>query len=235
MQLLRVYRMPVSAEKLAGELGVSVRTIYRDVDTLRMQGARIEGEPGVGYVLQPGFMLPPLMFTEEEIEALVLGSRWVAARTDSALAHSASHALGKIAAVLPGDLRERLDANSLLVPPTPDPSTGERELRRIREAIRTEIKVRIDYVDANQAESSRTIWPIAVGFFEHVRVIVAWCETREDFRHFRLDRIEHLELTAAPIPQPRGKLLREWRARREDPPCSLAEPPAKSPQDADRN
>src|SRR6185312_11045737 len=101
IQLLRSYRRPVSGAVLAGELGISLRTLYRDIETLKAQGAHIDGEPGVGYILRPGFMLPPLMFSEEEIEALVLGGRWVAERTDEPLGKAASNALANIAAVLP--------------------------------------------------------------------------------------------------------------------------------------
>src|SRR5436853_1211164 len=115
IQVLRRYRQPVSGQTLADELGVSIRTLYRDIATLQGQGAAMDGEPGLGYILRPGFMLPPLMFSEEEIEALVLGSRWVAERGDSRLGAAARNALAKIAAVLPPDLRESLDATSLLV------------------------------------------------------------------------------------------------------------------------
>src|SRR3954447_6282126 len=115
IQLLRGYRRPVSGAVLAEVLGISLRTLYRDIDTLNAQGARIDGEPGVGYVLRPGFMLPPLMFSQEELEALVLGSRWVGERTDTALKHAANNALAKIAAVLPPDLRHAVDAPSLLI------------------------------------------------------------------------------------------------------------------------
>ena len=104
-RLLRGYRRPVSGAVLAEALGISLRTLYRDIDTLNAQGAHIDGEPGVGYVLRPGFMLPPLMFSEEEIEAIVLGSRWVADRADAALSAAARSALAKIAAVLPPDLK----------------------------------------------------------------------------------------------------------------------------------
>lgn len=211
IQLLRLYRQPVTADSLALELGVSVRTIYRDIATLQVQGASIEGSAGIGYLLKPGFMLPPLMFTEEEIEALVLGSRWVAARADSRLARDAEQALAKIAAVLPADLRERLDETSLTVPPQTGLVNHDQELRRVREAIRTEIKIRIRYRDAQNAETQRTIWPIAIGFFDKVQVIVGWCETREDFRHFRLDRIVHLELTGERLPRRKAELLKQWR------------------------
>jgi biotin operon repressor len=117
IQALRGYRRPVSGATLAEALGISLRTLYRDIETLNAQGAHIDGEAGVGYVLRPGFMLPPLMFSEEEIEAIVLGSRWVANRADAELGAAARNALAKIAAVLPQDLKISLDTSSLLVGP----------------------------------------------------------------------------------------------------------------------
>src|SRR3981189_2569221 len=117
IQALRGYRRPVSGATLAEALGISLRTVYRDIETLKAQGAHIHGEPGVGYVLRPGFLLPPLMFSEEEIEAIVLGSRWVADRADRALADAAANVLAKIGAVLPKDLRETLDDSGMLIAP----------------------------------------------------------------------------------------------------------------------
>src|SRR6266705_6358930 len=108
IQALRGCRRPISGAVLAEALGISLRTLYRDIETLNAQGAQIDGEPGVGYVLRPGFMLPPLMFSEDEIEALVLGSRWVSERADDPLGQAARNALVKIAAVLPDDLKENL-------------------------------------------------------------------------------------------------------------------------------
>src|ERR1700761_3388996 len=134
IQLLRRHRMPVAGAVLAGELAISVRTLYRDIETLKAQGAHIAGEPGVGYVLRPGFMLPPLMFSEEEIEAIVLGSRWVADRADAALSAAARNALAKTAAVLPQDLKTSLDASSLLVGPGDAVAVHDAELPVLRSA-----------------------------------------------------------------------------------------------------
>jgi predicted DNA-binding transcriptional regulator YafY len=211
IQILRRHRRPVSGATLADELGISLRTLYRDVDTLNAQGARIDGEPGVGYVLRPGFMLPPLMFSEEEIEALVLGSRWVAERTDDPLGHAARNALAKIAAVLPRDLRENLDATSLLVGPGEPIDAGDAGLPTIRRAIRNECKLRITYADGKGTVTRRTIWPFALAFFERVRVVVGWCELRQDYRHFRTDRISSLALSDRRYPRRRQVLLKEWR------------------------
>lgn len=115
LQLLRGHRYAITGAELANQLGISLRTLYRDIATLQAQGAHIEGEPGIGYVLRPGFMLPPLMFSEEELDALVLGSRWVVAHGDGALRASASSALAKIEAVLPADYRQQLQSNALLI------------------------------------------------------------------------------------------------------------------------
>ncbi|SEO69605.1 Predicted DNA-binding transcriptional regulator YafY, contains an HTH and WYL domains [Methylobacterium sp. ap11] len=211
MQVLRRHRGPVSGRHLAQETGVSLRTLYRDIASLQAQGAAIEGEPGLGYVLRPGFTLPPLMFREEEIEALVLGMRWVAARGDDPLAAAAGDALAKIAAVLPQALRERLDTSTLIVGPA-EAVPECIDLAALRGAIRAQHKVTIRYRDAGGAGSERVIWPFALGFFERVRVVVAWCEIRDDFRHFRTDRMEALTLTRERYPRGRPALLRDWRA-----------------------
>jgi predicted DNA-binding transcriptional regulator YafY len=211
IQALRRHRRPVSGAVLATETGVSIRTLYRDIATLQGQGAPIEGEPGMGYVLRPGFMLPPLMFSDEEIEALVLGSRWVAGRADGKLALAARNALAKIAAVLPDDLRNELDASSLLVAPGQNFPAETVDLSVIRKAIRSERKLGIAYEDAQGAVSERLVWPFALGFFDRVRVVVAWCELRQDFRHFRTDRMSGLSPTDTRYPRRRQILLKEWR------------------------
>lgn len=212
MQVLRRHRQPVSGKSLADELGVSLRTLYRDIATLQAQGAMIEGEPGVGYLLRAGFLLPPLMFTEEELEALVLGSRWVVDRGDSRLGGAARNALAKIAAVLPPDKREGLDGSTLLVGPGEPIAAGDAELATIRSAIRTERKLEIAYRDRDGSESRRVVWPFALGFFDRVRVMVAWCELRQSFRHFRTDRILALTASDTRYPRRRQAMLKEWRA-----------------------
>ncbi|VVE47886.1 putative transcription repressor NiaR [Pandoraea pneumonica] len=211
MQLLRRHRYPVAGAALADSLGVSLRTLYRDIATLQAQGAHIEGAPGLGYVLKPGFLLPPLMFSEEEIEAIVLGSRWVANRTDGALADAAGNALAKIAAVLPADLRASLEASTLLIGPGDPLPPMTVDLTVIREAIRTERKLHLAYRDEAGKTSERVIWPFALGFFERVRMVVAWCELRDGFRHFRADRIESMTVSEARYPRGRRTLLKAWR------------------------
>ncbi|WP_150810953.1 helix-turn-helix transcriptional regulator [Pandoraea sputorum] len=211
MQLLRRHRYPVPGVALAGSLGVSLRTLYRDIAELQSQGAHIEGAPGLGYVLKPGFMLPPLMFSEEEIEAIVLGSRWVAKRTDGALADAAANALAKIAAVLPSDLRTSLEASTLLIGPGDPLPPMIVDLTDIREAIRAERKLHLSYRDEAGRLSERVVWPFALGFFDRVRMILAWCELRDDFRSFRADRIEAMTVADTRYPRGRRTLLKAWR------------------------
>lgn len=211
IQLLRRHRRAVSGAVLAEELGVSLRTLYRDIETLKAQGAHIDGEAGVGYVLRPGFMLPPLMFSEEEIEALVLGSRWVSERADGGLGKAARNVLAKIGAVLPPDLKDSIAASGMLIGPGDPIAAGDAELAAIREAIRAERKLRIAYADERGSATSRTIWPVALAFFDRVRVVVGWCELRQGFRHFRTDRIAELDVTPDRYPRRRAALFKEWR------------------------
>ena len=210
IQVLRRHRQPVSGQALADELSVSLRTVYRDIQTLIGQGATIDGEAGLGFVLRPGFVLPPLMFSDEELEALVLGLRWVAQRTDASFEHAAMNALAKIAAVLPDDLRNNVEGIGLIAVPSRD-ADARHDLAPIRAAIRSEQMVLLDYADVKGEHTRRTIWPIALAFFENSRVLAAWCELRQDFRHFRIDRIIALHETGQRYPQRRRVLMKQWR------------------------
>lgn len=213
IQALRRHRRPVTAAALAAELDVSERTIYRDVATLAGRGAPIEGAAGLGYVLRPGFLLPPLMFGDDEIEALVLGLRWVAERGDGPLGASAADALAKIAAVLPPALRDSVEDAGLMAGPGEPVAPAPTDLADLRRAIRAERKLRISYADAEGRRTVRTIWPFALAFFDRVRVVAAWCESRQDFRHFRADRIIDAAPTGERYPRRRRALLAEWRKR----------------------
>lgn len=217
IQILRRYRQPVSGQTLADELGVSIRTLYRDIASLQAQGAAIDGEAGIGYILRPGFMLPPLMFSGEEIEALVLGSRWVSERADGLLGNAARNVLAKIGAVLPDDLKDSIAASGMIIGPGEPIAAGDAELATIRQAIRTERKVQIRYADERGATTTRLIWPLALAFFDRVRVVVAWCELRDGYRHFRTDRIATIDVTADRLPRRRAALLREWHRLNEVP------------------
>jgi predicted DNA-binding transcriptional regulator YafY len=192
-------------------MSVSVRTIYRDIDTLVAQGAPIAGEAGVGFVMRSGFLLPPLMFGDDEIEALILGSRWVAQLPDAPLARAAADAVAKIKAVLPDRLRHRVEDAGLFAVPRQAEARDRIDASFIRESIRHERKLRITYASDDGTVTARTIWPIAIAFFERARIIVAWCELRQAFRHFRTDRITAAEPTGEALPRPRAQLLAAWR------------------------
>jgi predicted DNA-binding transcriptional regulator YafY len=208
---LRRRRRPVTAETLAADLGVSLRTVYRDVATLRGEGAPIDGEAGVGYLLRPGFTLPPLAFGIEELEALALGVRFVAARGDPRLARAAETALARIEAVLPEARRGDLDDPGLLIGPGRDTPSAGVDPDLLRRTIREETRLELDYRDADGHASRRIVWPMAVAFFERVSILVAWCESRGDFRHFRLDRIVEARPTGERYPRRRRTLMRDWR------------------------
>lgn len=212
LQLLRQHRRPVNGTVLAEKLGISLRTLYRDIKSLQAQGADIAGEAGIGYMLRHSFMLPPLMFSEEEIEALVLGSRWVADRADNDLQVAARNALSKIAAVLPTPLKLQLEASALLIAPGQVIATDDHTLAILRRAIRKEYKLELQYRDAKDSATLRIIWPLAIGFFDQVRVVIAWCELRQDFRHFRADRIVCAKAVDQPYAKRRQALLQQWHA-----------------------
>ena len=210
LQILRRHRRPVSGALLAREAGISLRTLYRDVASLQAMGAQIEGEPGLGYVLKPGFLLPPLMFSAQEIEALALGLQWVGRRTDEGMGQAARNVMAKVAAVLPADLRERMEDDALVVGhgwDRPQPV----DLALLRRALNEGRKLSISYTDEKSARSERIIWPVSIGFFESTRVLVAWCELRGGFRHFRADRIEAAEILPERLPRPRRQLMKEWQ------------------------
>lgn len=211
LQILRRHRFPISGAQLAQELNISLRTLYRDIATLQAQGAEIEGEPGLGYILRPGFLLPPLMFSEQEIEALVLGARWVADRADSQLQTAAKNALAKISSVLPQELRLQLDTSGLLVGPGEMAENNDADLILIRNAVRKEHKVQLSYKDMHDRVSQRIIWPLGVGYFDKVRIVISWCELRQDFRHFRVDRIVEVINLQQRYTQSRLSLLKQWR------------------------
>ncbi|WP_269790523.1 YafY family protein [Stenotrophomonas sp. Iso1] len=206
---LRRRRKPVRG----AQLGVSLRTLYRDIDALRGQGADIAGDPGVGYQLRAGFLLPQMMFSAEELEAIVLGTRWVASHADPELAAAANAALERVTGVLPEVLRLQVETSALFAPKwhtvAPEPW-----LPALRRAIRAGNTVRIQYRDAAGQSSERVIWPFAMAFLSEVRLLAAWCEMRGDFRHFRADRVVSLEDTGTRYPEQRHSLLKRWSRER---------------------
>lgn len=210
MDALRGNRRPVTAAALAEQLGVSERTIYRDMQTLAELGAPLQGEAGIGYMLRAGFFLPPLMFGADELEALVLGARWVKRQGDSELAKAAASALAKIATASPKDLRDSMAETSLWVP-IGMIETNEAFITPTRLAIRRQHKMRISYSDEQGRTSERVVWPFALAYMEGKRLLAAWCEMRAALRHFRMDRIQSADTIAERYPTPRHTLLKAWR------------------------
>lgn len=207
---LRRRRRPVTAEALAEEQGVSVRTLYRDIHALIALGAPIEGEAGVGYVLHPGFFLPPLMFTVDELEALVLGARWVEGRQDGALSRAAGQALAKIAAASPDALRQRIDEAGLWPVHSRWRESDAPLLATVRAAMRAEKVLHIDYADEKGTATERAIWPAALAYFEDKQIIAAWCLLRQDFRSFRIDRIGAARIGEVGFGRRRAVLMADW-------------------------
>jgi predicted DNA-binding transcriptional regulator YafY len=195
----------VTARALAEPLEVSERTIYRDIRDLMTSGVPIEGEAGVGYSLRKGYDLPPLMLSEREIEAIVFGARIVQSWSDAEMGRAADAALGKIEAVLPDRLRHLVTDASLQAPATRNRAPLAFDLARLRAAIRLRRKVHFRYRDEKGAETVRTVRPLALWFYGPVWLTGAWCELRNDFRFFRLERVSEVEFLETPFPLEPGR------------------------------
>ena len=215
IQLLR-RRNVATAGWLAGELEVSERTVYRDIRDLMMSGVPIEGEAGVGYVLRRGFDLPPLMFTDAEIEAMVLGARVVTSWGDKGLARAASDALARVESVLPDRLKARLNSTPLFAPGFHVPQQVAGSLAELRGAIDARRKVRLMYTGADGGATERTVRPLGLFFWGTVWSMAGWCELRTDFRSFRLDRIDRLETLPERFQDEAGRTIDDYFARRGD-------------------
>lgn len=210
MQTLRRLPAPVTAQALVNETGVSLRTIYRDIDALRGLGAVIDGEAGFGYTLIEDATLPPLAFSDDELEALVLGLREVTVVGDPALAKAAQAALAKLKARLPARQTYRLqhavlDARRFTRPPEP-----RIDVKVLRAATWEEATVEFDYEDAKGTATRRQADPLSIVFMQNAHMLMAWCHLRQDFRAFRLDRMQLLTLTGANFRPRRVPMLREY-------------------------
>jgi predicted DNA-binding transcriptional regulator YafY len=223
IQVLRRSRGPVTAEAMAAELETSKRTIYRDIADLIGQRAPIRGEAGVGYVLDEGYDLPPLMLTPEEIEAAVLGAQFVIQRADPALARAAEDLLAKIRTVIPEELRPLVLEPGIRAAPAWRAHPDRVDMAALRRAIRGGLKVDLTYRDEKDQESRRRIWPIAVGYHELVRLIVAWCELRGDFRTFRTDRVVEASFLEERYPERPAALRASWRKLMAQTYCAVAQ------------
>ena len=209
VQLVRGRRLSTAAF-FAQRLEVTVRTVYRDVAQLQRQGVPIEGAAGVGYRLGAGFELPPLMFSVEEARALVAATRLAQTWLDPALAREAETALGKILSVLPSDLRTSAQALALFAPDAAVDPTAARALQTLREAVQSRSRLRLRYRDLGESTSERTVRPLGCFYWGKVWTLSAWCELRDDFRGFRVDRIESLETLDTRFRDEAGKTLADF-------------------------
>lgn len=203
----------LTARRIADELAVSERTVYRDIADLITTGAPIDGEAGVGYRLRAGYQVPPLMFDEDELAALALGAGMVRAWADPELARAAGRVLAKVDAVLPDRLRGRWDKEKLLAPDfvvSPETVTGMPQLRR---AIDQRLMARMAYRREDGEVTERIVWPLGLVFWGTKWTLAAWCELRGDFRTFRLDRIQTLDVLPSQFADVPGRRLRDYVAR----------------------
>ena len=215
LQILRRHRRPVTGEAIARELEVSLRTVYRDIASLISDRVPIRGEAGVGYVLGEGFDLPPLMFTPDELEAVMLGLRWVARRGDGQLSRAAQDTVAKIGAVLPERLKPFLFDAGLMVPQGDKVFRDTVDVAQLRNAIREGRKAELLYRAEDGKETRRVIWPLAVAYYDAQRLIIAWCELRQAFRSFRTDRMVGMQVQDQKYPGRRKALLKQMHEELE--------------------
>jgi predicted DNA-binding transcriptional regulator YafY len=215
IQILRRSTRPVTAAALAEELEISKRTVYRDVADLIGQRVPIEGEAGLGYLLASDYDMPPLMLTPDEIEAVMLGAQWVAGRSDKILSSAARDVVAKIAAVVPEHLRPFIVEPSVGAKPTIGEPEDSVDTSMLRSAIRNGMKLRLRYRSEAGEETERTVWPVILGYAEISRLLVAWCELRQSFRHFRTDRIIEVGMLDEINGLRQGELRRRWQLWRE--------------------
>jgi len=205
VEYLKARRQVVTADLLASELEVSVRTIYRDIADLGKSGVPILGEAGVGYLLDQDYLVRPLMFDIEELDALALGARMVESWGDRAIAKAASQAIDKIAVVLPETLRDEIRATAIFSLPSRGKPTLEIDFTSLRRAIRTKHFVEFQYTTEGGVTSQRRVRPLCLAFFAPVWLLTGWCEIRKDFRNFRLDRMQTMQIEDNQFQEEKGK------------------------------
>jgi predicted DNA-binding transcriptional regulator YafY len=210
VEILRREGRPVTAEAVATELEVSKRTVYRDVADLIASRVPISGEAGIGYVLESGYYLPPLMLTEDEIDALVLGVEYVKSRGEHEIGVAARSLLAKVQACLPERLVPLVDLPTTSVAPVAS-SIESIRAADIRASIRARRKLELKYSDAQGSVSTRKVWPVLLGYRDHGRILAAWCELREDFRYFRTERIAATTLLDELVPERASVLRKRWK------------------------
>jgi predicted DNA-binding transcriptional regulator YafY len=210
IQHLRTATGPVTAATIARELEVTPRTIYRDIATLQARRVPIDGAAGIGYVLRKSFDLPPLMFTADEVEAIAIGARLVRRLRDTKLQEAADSVFSKVTVVLPEALRRQLTETPVYVSPGDTVEPQGVDLADVRSAIRDSRKLHIAYVDEKGRRTNRTVWPIAMAYYVDVTLVGAWCELRNGYRNFRVERIQSSTVLDEHFDQDNGRLFREW-------------------------
>lgn len=211
IRILHNRKYAVTAKELSLTFGISMRSIYRDIISLQQQGIPVDGEAGVGYILRNGYTLPPLMFTIDEIEALVAGTKWIISTGDTTLAESAKNAMQKIKDIVPLTLKDTIHETPILIGYKKRPRIEKELIQAIHDSIKKNEKLAINYLDGLNAESERVVWPIALGYFDHTVVLAAWCELRKAFRHFRVDRVTKWLRTYEKYPRMHAQLFKEWQ------------------------
>ncbi|WP_339761962.1 YafY family protein [uncultured Hoeflea sp.] len=210
IQILRLAKGPVTASQIGERLGVTVRSIYRDIVELQAMKVPVEGGRGIGYILRPGFELPPMMFTVEETEAIVVALALLKRTGDRGLEAAAGRVNQKIAGAMPAPLRPHLSSTALHAWGTVVAPAVGIDTSLVRQAIRDEQKLTIDYEDAAGAPTRRTICPVALIYYSATHNIVAWCELRQGIRNFRTDRVSHSLLENAHFRGQGESLRQQW-------------------------
>ena len=214
IQILRRSTRPVTGAALARELEVSTRTVYRDVADLMAQRVPIAGEAGLGYLLAAEYDMPPLTLTAAELESVVLGAQWVAGRGDPLLSAAAVDVLAKIATAIPTHLRPFVMEPSTGVAPRLHAAEWAVDVATLRAAIRSRVKLRLLYCADGGEPVERTVWPIMLGYAETHCLLIAWCELRQGFRHFRTERMQIAEPLDERVSETRRSLHRRWETWR---------------------
>jgi predicted DNA-binding transcriptional regulator YafY len=215
IQALRRASGPLTAAQIAAQLEVTVRTVYRDIASLQASRVPIEGAAGLGYVLRQGFDLPPLMFTRDEIEAILVGARLIKRTGDPGLQAAAEAVLSKLSVALPPHLRDHLDLAPVYVSPAGAVTPRQADLNDIRTAIRDRRKLRLGYVDAEGQATERVVLPLAIAYFVEATLLCGWCELRQGLRNFRLDRIREMTLLEDSFAADHARLMAEWLASQQ--------------------
>lgn len=200
---------------MAVELEVSKRTVYRDIASLIAQRVPISGEPGIGYILERGFDMPPLMLTSDELDAAVLGASWVASRGEPELAKAAGNLMAKIEAILPDALRSYIAEPATSIAPVARPDERV-DASLLRQAIRSGHKVALEYESDQGTVSRRIVWPVLLGYRDSGRIMAAWCELRGAFRYFRTDRMIEATVLTHQVPKRRAVLRALWQTAMDE-------------------